>query len=192
MRAGTHNARLGGTIHARRGVRTLILLAGSLVYVGYVLARWPWTHGLSRNIAEFALHPLEIIGNPADADRCFDDALPILQVGRPGVKIVPGQPCLEGARNALDALEMAVGLTRSGVANLIFTGPAFADLMTTGELPDRDDFKDRFVAGASALLKVRGRDDFLAPDRDAYTSTPKFDQKPGRKSKGCCQLISVP
>ena len=45
------------------GVRTLVLLAGTLVYVGYVLARWPWTHGLSRNIAEFALHPLEIISN---------------------------------------------------------------------------------------------------------------------------------
>jgi small-conductance mechanosensitive channel len=45
------------------GVRTLVLLAGGLVYLGYVLARWPWTHGLSRNIAEFALHPLEIIAD---------------------------------------------------------------------------------------------------------------------------------
>ena len=67
--------------------------------------------------------PLEIIGSPADADHCFFDALPILQVGRPGVKIVPGQPCLEGARNALDSLEMAVGLTRSNVAGALVTGP---------------------------------------------------------------------
>jgi hypothetical protein len=68
-------------------------------------------------------------------------------------------------------------LTRAGVAGLIFNGPAFADLMTTGVLPDRDDFKDRFVAGAAALLKARRRDDFLAPDRDAYTSAPKIDPR---------------
>ena len=67
--------------------------------------------------------PLEIIGSPADADHCFAHALPILQVGRPGVKILPGQPCLEGARNALDSLEMAVGLTRSNVAGALVTGP---------------------------------------------------------------------
>jgi 4-hydroxythreonine-4-phosphate dehydrogenase len=67
--------------------------------------------------------PLEIIGSPADAEHCFAHALPMLQVGSPGVKINPGQPCLEGARNALDALEMAVGLTRSGVAGALVTGP---------------------------------------------------------------------
>lgn len=67
--------------------------------------------------------PIEIIGSPADAEHCFPQALPMLQVGRPGVKITPGQPCLEGARNSLDALEMAVGLTRSGVAGALVTGP---------------------------------------------------------------------
>jgi small-conductance mechanosensitive channel len=45
------------------GLRTLIFLAAGLVYLGYVLAKWPWTHGLSRNIVEFAVHPLEIIAN---------------------------------------------------------------------------------------------------------------------------------
>src|SRR5262245_3794209 len=44
------------------GLRTLILLAGGLVYLGYVLARWPWTHGLSQNIVGFAMHPLEVMG----------------------------------------------------------------------------------------------------------------------------------
>ena len=44
------------------GLRTVTLLAGALVYVGYVLAAWPWTHGLSRNIVGFALGPLEVIG----------------------------------------------------------------------------------------------------------------------------------
>ncbi|MDP8994222.1 MAG: 4-hydroxythreonine-4-phosphate dehydrogenase PdxA, partial [Pseudomonadota bacterium] len=35
----------------------------------------------------------------------------------------PGAPDLEGARLALDALEMAVGLTRSGAAAALVTGP---------------------------------------------------------------------
>jgi small-conductance mechanosensitive channel len=45
------------------GIRTVILLAGALVYLGYVLAAWPWTRGLSRNIAGFALGPLQVIGS---------------------------------------------------------------------------------------------------------------------------------
>jgi small-conductance mechanosensitive channel len=44
------------------GIRTVILLAGALVYLGYVLAAWPWTRGLSRNIAGFALAPLQVLG----------------------------------------------------------------------------------------------------------------------------------
>lgn len=37
--------------------------------------------------------------------------------------MTPGTPCLEGARGALDALEFAVGLTRSGAAAAVVTGP---------------------------------------------------------------------
>ena len=44
------------------GVRTVLLLAGGLVYVGYVLAAWPGTRGFSRNIVSFALAPLAVIG----------------------------------------------------------------------------------------------------------------------------------
>ena len=44
------------------GLRTVLLLAGVLVYLGYVLAVWPWTHGLSRDLTGFALAPLEVIG----------------------------------------------------------------------------------------------------------------------------------
>jgi len=47
---------------ALTGLRTIILLAGGLVYVGYVLAAWPWTRGLSKNVVSFALAPLEVIG----------------------------------------------------------------------------------------------------------------------------------
>jgi len=44
------------------GLRTIVLLAGALVYVGYVLAAWPWTRGLSQDIVGFALAPLEVMG----------------------------------------------------------------------------------------------------------------------------------
>ena len=36
---------------------------------------------------------------------------------------MPGRPDLDGARNALDALEFAVGLTRAGTASGLVTGP---------------------------------------------------------------------
>jgi small-conductance mechanosensitive channel len=44
------------------GLRTLVLIAISLTYVAYVLARWPWTRGLSRDLVAVALDPLELIG----------------------------------------------------------------------------------------------------------------------------------
>lgn len=65
-------------------------------------------------------------------------------------------------------------LTATAVANAVLTGPAFADVLATGALPDRDDFKDRFVTGLAALLKQHGQDEF-APARDTYASAPKFD-----------------
>ena len=40
-----------------------------------------------------------------------------------GGEIRPGRPTLEGARSSLDALELAVGLTRSGAASALITGP---------------------------------------------------------------------
>lgn len=43
------------------GIRTLILFAGGLVYVGYVLAQWPWTHGFSQDLAGFVLGPLQVL-----------------------------------------------------------------------------------------------------------------------------------
>jgi 4-hydroxythreonine-4-phosphate dehydrogenase len=46
----------------------------------------------------------------------------IIQVADGG-DIRPGQPDMEGARCALDSLEMAVGLTRSGATSALVTGP---------------------------------------------------------------------
>ncbi|HYJ29613.1 MAG TPA: 4-hydroxythreonine-4-phosphate dehydrogenase PdxA [Allosphingosinicella sp.] len=66
--------------------------------------------------------PVEAIASPADAQACFGRALPVLTVGD-GCAVSPGRPDIAGARSALDALELAVGLTRSGAAAAIVTGP---------------------------------------------------------------------
>jgi 4-hydroxythreonine-4-phosphate dehydrogenase len=65
--------------------------------------------------------PIALIGEPADALDHFRHALPVIRVAGDGA--VPGRPTLEGARNALDSLEFAVGLTRSGAASGVVTGP---------------------------------------------------------------------
>ena len=44
-------------------LRTLTLLALVLGYIGFVLAQFPRTRGLSRNMAAFALGPLQVIAN---------------------------------------------------------------------------------------------------------------------------------
>ena len=51
--------------------------------------------------------------------RCdvFDDALPLIQRRGRAARSCPGQPDLDGARCALDSLELAVGLARSGAAS---------------------------------------------------------------------------
>jgi 4-hydroxythreonine-4-phosphate dehydrogenase len=65
--------------------------------------------------------PIAVIGEPSDAFDYFDRALPVIRVAGDGA--VPGRPTLEGARNALDSLEFAVGLTRGGAAAAVVTGP---------------------------------------------------------------------
>jgi 4-hydroxythreonine-4-phosphate dehydrogenase len=66
--------------------------------------------------------PVEAIPSPAEAEACFADALPVLRVGD-RCSVEPGRPDPAGARSSLDALELAVGLTRSGAASAIVTGP---------------------------------------------------------------------
>jgi 4-hydroxythreonine-4-phosphate dehydrogenase len=66
--------------------------------------------------------PVTRISMPDEAAHVFDSALPIIQVDDPG-EIIPGAPNLAGARSALDSLELAVGLTRSGTAGALVTAP---------------------------------------------------------------------
>src|SRR5690606_35270403 len=56
--------------------------------------------------------PVAVIADPSEALRLFDEALPVIRVADSTVP--PGSIDLVGARNSLDALELAVGLARSG------------------------------------------------------------------------------
>jgi 4-hydroxythreonine-4-phosphate dehydrogenase len=66
--------------------------------------------------------PLAAVASPEEGAARFAAALPVLRVGD-GCAAVPGRPEAAGARSALDALELAVGLTRSGAAAAVVTGP---------------------------------------------------------------------
>lgn len=78
--------------------------------------------GSCESIAAVWKGPIQVIEDPREATRCFHQSLPVIRVDSGG-EVVPGRPDLEGARNSLDALELAVGLTRSGVASALVTGP---------------------------------------------------------------------
>jgi 4-hydroxythreonine-4-phosphate dehydrogenase len=72
--------------------------------------------------------PIARIASPAEAVAAFADALPVLQVGSVG-SVMPGQPDIAGARGALDALEVAVGLARTGDAGGMVTAPVSKSLL---------------------------------------------------------------
>jgi len=78
--------------------------------------------GDARAIEAVWLGPVERIRDPHEAVAVFHRALPVMQVEDAG-SITPGAPNLEGARCSLDALELAIGLVRSGPARALVTAP---------------------------------------------------------------------
>ncbi len=72
--------------------------------------------------------PIARIASPAEASAAFADALPVLQVESAG-SVAPGRPDIAGARGALDALEVAVGLARTGDARGMVTAPVSKSLL---------------------------------------------------------------
>lgn len=78
--------------------------------------------GELRAIAAVWDGPVVKIGNPEDATDVFARALPCLQIEMMG-DIMPGEPCAEGARCALQALEIGIGLVKSGTAGGLVTAP---------------------------------------------------------------------
>jgi 4-hydroxythreonine-4-phosphate dehydrogenase len=78
--------------------------------------------GDPRSIEAVWLGPIIRITEPQQAAAAFMTGLPIITVDDAG-EIIPGEPNAPGARCSLDSLELAVGLTRSGAADALVTGP---------------------------------------------------------------------
>lgn len=77
------------------------------------------------DIGSFAPHwngPVVRIDDPADTVKHFASALPVIQL-HSCISVVPGQPDLDGAHCAYQALEMAIGFARAGSAAALVTGP---------------------------------------------------------------------
>jgi 4-hydroxythreonine-4-phosphate dehydrogenase len=78
--------------------------------------------GDGRSFAAVWDGPIEVVDDPRQADAAIDFALPLIQVSA-AEHDVPGHPSVAGAHCSLDALELAVGLARSGSASAVVTGP---------------------------------------------------------------------
>jgi 4-hydroxythreonine-4-phosphate dehydrogenase len=78
--------------------------------------------GDPRSIALVWDGPVEAVDDPRQADAVFDYALPIIQISSADGD-TPGRPSVAGAHCSLDSLEIGVGLTRSGSAAAVVTGP---------------------------------------------------------------------
>ena len=66
--------------------------------------------------------PIVLIENPRDVESAFDVGLPLWPMSAAQADL-PGCPSVAGAHCSLDALELAVGLARSGTASGVVTGP---------------------------------------------------------------------
>ena len=115
--------------------------------------------GDTRSVAAIWSGPVRRIGDVRETAGVFDHALPVLTVQDAGV-ILPGQPDTEGARCALQSLETAAGLVRSGAARALVTGPVSkAQLYAIGfDYPGQTEFvAERCgVSSENAVMMLAG------------------------------------
>jgi phage FluMu protein Com len=81
------------------------------------------------------------------------------------------------ARTLVDAADRAGSgkVTPAALAAAVFEGSAFADVLKDGTLPDRDELKDRFLAGLKEILdKKFNQSTVLSLGRSDYASMPEF------------------
>ena len=78
--------------------------------------------GDPRSLAAVWDGPIVTIEDPREVDCAFDVGLPLWPIAA-AMNDVPGCPSVAGAHCSLDALELAVGLARSGTASAVVTGP---------------------------------------------------------------------
>jgi len=78
--------------------------------------------GDPRSLAAVWDGPIVTIEDAREVDSAFDVGLPLWPIAA-AERDVPGCPSVAGAHCSLDALELAVGLARSGTAAAVVTGP---------------------------------------------------------------------
>jgi len=78
--------------------------------------------GDPRSLAAVWDGPIVTIEDVREVDSAFDVGLPLWPIAA-AERDVPGCPSVAGAHCSLDALELAVGLARSGTAAAVVTGP---------------------------------------------------------------------
>ncbi|SFP37542.1 4-hydroxythreonine-4-phosphate dehydrogenase PdxA [Sphingomonas rubra] len=115
--------------------------------------------GDARSVSRVWDGPVAVIRDVRETAAAFADALPVLSVEDAG-EIVPGTPDTEGARCALQSLELAVGLVREGAARALVTGPVSkAQLYAIGfTYPGQTEFvAERCgIAGENAVMMLAG------------------------------------
>jgi hypothetical protein len=87
--------------------------------------------------------------------------------------------------NLLDAAAKRANsakVTPAALAREVFTGPEFIAVVVATQLPDREDFKDRFVTGLNAVLKGKGVEP-LDVKRADYASGPNVALVPGKEDQ---------
>ena len=97
--------------------------------------------------------PIEVVDDPREADAAFDVGLPLHPAAAAAADI-PGHPSVAGAHCSLDALELAVGLARSGSASAVVTGPvAKEQLYAIGfQHPGPDRVRRRTLRSVAAAM----------------------------------------
>lgn len=71
-------------------------------------------------------------------------------------------------------------VTPAALAREVFAGPEFTAVLVATQLPDREDFKDRFVAGLNIVLRDQGVEPLDVKRKD-YASGPNVAVVPGKE-----------
>ncbi len=78
---------------------------------------------------------------------------------------------------------MTKKVSPSTLAKDVFTAPSFMDRFRAGDIPDREEFKDRFVSAVAEVAKANKVTGITQPDRKVYASGPSGAVGPGQEEK---------
>ena len=126
--------------------------------------------------------PIEVVDDPRQADAAFDFALPLIQVPA-AEEDHPGHPSVAGAHCSLDALELAVGLARSGSAAAVVTGPVAKEQLYA--IGFQHPGQTEFVAERCGIAPEQCRHD--ARGSDAAHRSRDHARRRLRMCRGCCR-----